>query len=106
MARYVRMSPRKVRLVADLVRGQKVQDALNLLQFTPKYAAREIASVILSAAANAEENHGLTRDDLTVKTVMIDDGSTLRRGYAAARGRYKPTLHRSSHITVVLSDQA
>ncbi|MCE5258593.1 MAG: 50S ribosomal protein L22 [Chloroflexi bacterium] len=106
VAKYIRMAPQKVRLVADLVRGRKVQDALNLLQFTPKFAAKQVASVIASAAANAEENHGLTRDELYVQTVMIDEGPTLKRGVAGARGRYKPQLHRSSHITVILSDEA
>jgi large subunit ribosomal protein L22 len=106
VAKYIRMAPQKVRLIADLVRGRKVQDALTLLQFTPKFAAKAVASVIASAAANAEENHGLTRDELTVRTVMIDVGPTLRRGYAGARGRYKPILHRSAHITVILSDQS
>lgn len=106
VAKYIRMTAHKVRLVADLVRGRKVQDALDLLQFTPKFAAKEVAAVIASAAANAEENHGLTRDELTVQSVMIDEGPTLKRGYAGARGRYKPVLHRSSHITVILSDKA
>ena len=106
VAKYIRMSAHKVRLIADLVRGRKVQDALNMLQFTPKFAASEVASVIASAAANAEENHGLSRDELTVKAVMIEEGPTLRRGVAGARGRFKPMLHRSSHITVILSDKA
>lgn len=106
VAKYIRIAPQKVRLVADLVRGRTVQDALNLLQFTPKIAAREVASVIASAAANAEENHGLTREELTVRAVMIDEGPTLKRGVAGARGRFKPQLHRSSHITVILSDEA
>jgi large subunit ribosomal protein L22 len=106
VAKYIKMAPQKVRLVADLVRGRKVEEALTLLKYTPKFAAREVASVLASAAANAEENHGLSRSELTVMSVMVDEGPMKKGGVAGARGRYKPMIHRCSHITVVLSDKA
>jgi len=105
VAKYVRMSARKVRLVGDLVRGRDVGEALAILRFANKAAARPVAKVIESAAANAEENHGLLVDDLYVAEMRVDEGPTLRRGRAGARGRYKPILKRSSHITVVLSER-
>jgi large subunit ribosomal protein L22 len=106
VAKYIKMAPQKVRLIADLVRGRKVEEALTLLKFTPKFAAKEMSSVLASAAANAEENHGLSRSELTIVTVTVDEGPMKKGGTAGARGRYKPMLHRSSHITVVLSDKA
>ncbi len=106
VTKYVRMSPQKVRLVVDLVRGRGVNEALTILRFTPKAAAKVVAKTIASAAANAEENYGLTVDDLYVSAIMADEGPTLKRGRAGARGRYKPILKRSSHITVVLSEKA
>ncbi len=106
VAKYVRMSAQKVRLVADLVRGRGVSEALALLRFANKAAAGPVAKAIASAAANAEENYGLVADEMYVAEMMIDEGPTLRRGRAGARGRYKPILKRSSHITVVLSERA
>lgn len=106
VTKYVRMSPQKVRLVVDLVRGRGVNEALTILRFTPKAAAKVVAKTIASAAANAEENYGLMADDLYVSAIMADEGPTLKRGRAGARGRYKPILKRGSHITVVLSEKA
>lgn len=105
VSKYIRMSPQKVRLVADLVRGKDVEEALTLLEFTPKAAAREVAKTIASAAANAEENLGLSRDELYIARITADGGPTLKRGLPGARGRYKPILKRTSHITVVLSER-
>ena len=105
VAKYIRMSPRKMRLVVDLVRGRGVNEALNILRFTPKAAADPVARVIASAAANAEENYGLSADELYIARIWADKGPTLRRGRAGARGRYKPLLKRGSHITVVLSER-
>jgi len=105
VTKYVRMSPQKVRLVLDLVRGRDVNDALALLRFTPKAAAPVVAKTIASAAANAEENLGLSAAELYVSGVWADKAPTLRRGRAGARGRYKPILKRGSHITVVLSER-
>lgn len=106
VTKYVRMSPHKVRLVVDLVRGRDVNEALTILRFTPKAAARVVAKTIASAAANAEENYGLSASDLYVAQIMADEGPTLKRGRPGARGRFKPILKRSSHITVVLSEKA
>jgi len=105
VSKYIRMSPQKVRLVADLVRGRDVNEALTVLRFTPKAAADPVARVIASAAANAEENYGLAADELYVARIWADEGPTLRRGRAGARGRYKPLLKRGSHITVVLAER-
>ena len=105
VSKYIRMSPQKVRLVADMVRGMDVGEALSLLQFTPKAAAVEVAKTIKSAAANADENYGVSIDELYVARITADEGPTLKRGRAGARGRYKPLLKRSSHITVVVADR-
>ncbi len=106
VAKYIRMSPRKVRLVVDLVRGREVDEALTMLRFTPKAAARVVAKVIASAAANADEAYGISSDELYISDIRADAGPTLKRGRAGARGRYKPILKRSSHITVVLAERA
>jgi large subunit ribosomal protein L22 len=101
-AKYVRMSPRKVKLVVDTLRGRAVGDALTVLRFRGKAAAKPVAKVIESAVANAEENYGLSADQLYIAEIYADEGPTLKRGRAGPRGRYKPLLKRSSHITVVL----
>ena len=105
VAKYIRMSPRKVRLVVNLVRGLDVAEALTLLRFTPKAAAKEVAKAIRSASANAEENYGLSPDALYVRRITADEGPTLKRGRPGARGRFKPMMKRSSHITVVLAEK-
>ena len=105
VSKYIGLPAQKVRLVVDLVRGMDVQQALDLLRFTNRAAARPVRKTIASAAANAEENFGMMRDDLYVARIMADEGPTLKRGRAGARGRYKPILKRSSHITVVLSER-
>lgn len=104
VAKYIRMSPRKVRLVVDLVRGMDVNEALAILELMPKRAAKPVAKVIRSAVANAEENYGLNREDLYIADIRADPGPTLKRGRAGPRGRFKPILKRSSHITVVLDE--
>jgi large subunit ribosomal protein L22 len=103
VAKYIRMSAQKVRLVTDLVRGMDVQEALDVLQFTPKSAAYEVRKAVRSAVANAEENYGVSADELYIAEITADEGPTIKRGRAGARGRYKPLLKRSAHITVVLS---
>ncbi|NLX37732.1 MAG: 50S ribosomal protein L22 [Chloroflexi bacterium] len=105
VTKYVHMSPQKVRLVADLVRGASVTKALDVLKFTPKAAAQAVRGTLASAAANAEENYGLSPNELYVATIMVDEAPTQRRYRAGARGRYKPVLKRSSHITVVVADR-
>ncbi|MCD6555088.1 MAG: 50S ribosomal protein L22 [Chloroflexi bacterium] len=104
VARYVRMSPQKVRLVADQVRGMGAVDALAVLKHMPQAAARPMYKVIRSAVANAEENIGMDREDLYIAQVTVDGGPMMKRWRAGARGRYKKILKRSSHITVVLSE--
>jgi len=99
------MSSQKVKLVVDMVRGKGVNEALALLKYSTKSAARPVAQTIASAAANAEENYGLARGELYVARIFADEGPTLKRGMFGARGRFKPLLKRSSHITVVLENQ-
>ena len=105
VAKYIRMSPQKVRLVAGLVRGKRVVEALAILRLLPKAAAKPVSKVISSAAANAEENYGLSRDGLYIARICADEGPVLRRRRFGARGRFKPILKRSSHVTVVLSER-
>jgi large subunit ribosomal protein L22 len=104
VAKYVPMSPRKVRLVVDQVRGMEVDEALAILKFTPKAAAKQVAKVIKSAIANAEQNFGMSREDLYISQIFADGGPTHKRWKAGARGRAKPRLKRSSHITVILEE--
>jgi large subunit ribosomal protein L22 len=104
VSRHVRISPQKVRLVVDQVRGKDVTEALTLLRFMPQRAAKPVRKVIASAVANAEENFGMSRDDLYVDRIFADTGPTRRWRRFGARGRFKPILKRSSHITVVLRE--
>ena len=104
-ARHIQISSQKVRLVIDMVRGQSVQDALNTLKFVPNQAAQPVSKVIASAMANAEENFGVSRDDLYVYRIFADEGPTRRWRRFGARGRFKPWLRRSSHITVILRER-
>jgi len=99
------MSPRKVRLVVDTVRGLGADDALAVLKFMPKAAAEPVSKAIRSAIANAEENQGWTRDDLFVSEIKADEGPRRQWRRFGARGRFKPILKRSSHITVVLTER-
>ncbi len=105
VAKYIRMSPRKVRLVADLVRGRDVPEALVMLRFLPKAAARPVEKVIRSAVANAEDTYGVSSEDLFVASITADEGPTLKRGQPGPRGRFKPILKRSTHITVMLAER-
>jgi large subunit ribosomal protein L22 len=102
-ARYLRTSPRKVRLVADQVRGLPIEDARALLRFSPKGAARDVGKLIESAAANAENNHELVAEDLRVTEIHVDAGPTLRRWRARARGRATRIDRRTSHLSVALT---
>jgi large subunit ribosomal protein L22 len=103
--KYVRVSAQKGRLVADQVRGLPVARALELLQFSPKKAAGHLRKVLESAIANAEHNEGADVDELKVATIQVDGGPTLRRFHARAKGRGVRILKRTSHITVVVSDE-
>jgi large subunit ribosomal protein L22 len=104
VARHVRMSPQKVRLVIDQVRGKDAQEALALLKFMPQRAAKPVYRLIASALANAEENFGMNQEDLYVAEIYADGAPTRRWRRFGARGRFKPILKRTSHITVVLRE--
>ncbi|MBI4295317.1 MAG: 50S ribosomal protein L22 [Chloroflexi bacterium] len=104
-AKYVRVSPRKLRLVLDTVRGKKVDEALTLLKFIPNSAASMIATVVKSAAANAENNFQMEPADLRIVRTYAGEGRRLKRFRAAARGRAARRVHRTSHITVVVEEQ-
>ncbi len=97
---------KKLRLIADTVRGKRVEDALNILKFLPSPSAKFVFKVVKSAAANAEKNHQLVSTDLKVLRVMVDEGPTTKRLRARARGRASRILKRSSHITVIVEDSA
>jgi ribosomal protein L22 len=102
-ARYVRVAPRKARLVADQVRGLTVPEARTLLDFSARGAAREIAKLVASAAANAENNHELVADDMQIAEIRVDEGPTLKRWRARARGRAARIEKRTSHVSVALT---
>jgi len=101
-AKWVRMSARKARLVAEHIRGRTVPEARTVLAFTPRAAARELEKVLASAVANAEANHGLIGDDLIVSAATVDEGPTIKRWRARARGRVARIKKRTCHITVKL----
>jgi len=98
------ISAQKVRLVADQIRGMEVEKAEQLLSFSPKKAAHIMKKVLLSAVSNAEHNEGADIDELKVVAVFVDEGPTLKRGRARAKGRGTQILKRTSHITVELAD--
>jgi ribosomal protein L22 len=104
-ARFVRVAPRKARLVADQVRGMPLEDALPLLRFSTRSAAQDIRKVLESAAANAEANHDLIADDLLIKDIHVDEGPTLRRYRPRALGRATRINKRTSHIAVALTPE-
>jgi len=102
-ARYVRIAPRKARLIADQVRGMHIESARALLQFSPRGAAHPIHKLINSAAANAENNHDLIADEMRISSITVDEGPTLRRFRPRAMGRATPINKRTSHIRVALT---
>ncbi len=107
IARYVRMSPRKVRLVVDQIRGKSVNEAYAILQFSKKAAAEPVGKTLRSAVANAQdrsqdEGDLVDVDDLIVQAAFVDEGATLRRWRARAQGRASPIRKRTSHITVIV----
>jgi large subunit ribosomal protein L22 len=99
------ISAQKVRLVADLVRGKDANEAYAMLKFVPRLAAQSVSKVLASAMANAEENFGVSRDDLFVYSIQINEGPTRRWRKFGARGRFKPWLRRSSHISIILRER-
>lgn len=104
LAKHTRVSPRKTRLVAKNIKGKPVEDALNILAFTPKKAARILSKVLRSAIANAEQLPGVDIDTLYVKQVRIDEGPTWKRIMPRAMGRATRILKRTSHITVIVDE--
>jgi large subunit ribosomal protein L22 len=102
--RYARISPQKCRLVADVVRGKPVNNALNTLKFMPKKGAEIVYKVLWSAIANAQENKGLDVDELKVARIQVDAAPVLKRFAARAKGRGTRIVKRNSHITVAVSD--
>ncbi len=103
--RFLPVSAQKVRLVIDLVRGKDANSALEMLRFVPNRAALPVRKLLTSAVANAEENFGVSRDDLYVAKITADEAPTRKWRRFGARGRFKPLLRRSSHITVVLQER-
>ena len=105
VAKYVRIAPRKVRVVMDLIRGKSVADAFAILKFTPKVGAEAIEKVLKSAVANAENNFDMNVDNLYVSSCYVDQGPTMKRIHPRSRGQACKILKRSSHITVAVDEK-
>ena len=105
IARYIRISSRKVKVVLDLIRGKSVNEALGILMYTPKAAAEPVLKLLKSAIANAENNMNLSADDLYVAEVFADQGPTLKRFRPRAQGRASRIRKRTSHITIILDQK-
>jgi len=104
-ARNTGISAQKVRLVIDMVRGKQVEDAISILKYVPNAAAQPVSRLLASAMANGEENFGVSRDDLVIDQIFADEAPTRKWRRFGARGRFKPWLRRSSHITVILRER-
>ncbi len=104
ITRYVRISPRKARLVTELIKGKPVEEALTILRFVPKKAARLVDKTLRSAVANAEQNPNIDVDTLYIKRIFVDGGPTMKRWRARAMGRATKIIKRTSHITVILDE--
>jgi len=105
VARYVRLSPRKARLVMDQIRGKRVEEALNLLSFIPPKSANLLNKLIQSAVANAQQNSGVDVDNLYIEKIFADQGPVLKRFRPRAMGRAGRILKRTSHLKVVLDER-
>ena len=105
VAKYVRIAPRKVRVVMDLIRGKNVAEAFAILKFTPKAGADVVEKVLRSAVANAENNFDMDVDKLYVKTAFVDQGPTLQRIHPRSRGQAFKILKRTSHVTVIVDEK-
>jgi len=105
IAKYVRVAPRKVRVVMDLIRGKSIGEALAILKFTPKVGADVIEKVLKSAVANAEHNFDMNVDKLYVASAFVDQGPTLKRIHPRSRGQAFKILKRTSHVTVVVKER-
>jgi len=104
-ARYLRGSTRKARLVTAVIKGRSVEEAAALLRFMPQHAAKDIARVLKSATANAENNHNLSAEDLIVADAIADEGPTIKRWRPRAQGRAFPIHKPMTHITIVVADR-
>ena len=104
VTRYVRIAPRKARLVTELIKGKPVEEALTILKFVPKKAARLVDKTLRSAVANAEQNPNIDVDTLYIKRIFVDGGPTMKRWRARAMGRATKIIKRTSHITVILDE--
>jgi len=104
--RFLPLSAQKVRLVVDLVRGKDVVEAMEMLRFVQKRSAQPVRKLLASAVSNAEENFGVSRDDLYIAKIFADEAPTRRWRRFGARGRFKPILRRTSHVTVVLRERS
>lgn len=105
VVKYVRISPQKVRLVVDMIRGKKVEEADRILTFTPKKAAGIVKKLLKSAVANATQNPNIDENILYVKETYVGQGPTMRRWRARAQGRVAPIRKKMSHITIILGEQ-
>ncbi|MBP2651554.1 MAG: rplV [Firmicutes bacterium] len=105
VARYVRIAPRKVRIVIDLIRGKSIGEALAILKYTPKAASEVVEKVLRSAVANAEHNYDMDSDKLFVAAAYADQGPTLKRIHPRSRGQAFKILKRSSHVTLVVKER-
>jgi large subunit ribosomal protein L22 len=101
----VRISPRKVRLVLETIKGRRIDEAVAILRNLPMPVAKKVEKIVKSAAANAENNYSLVTDDLRIKAAYADEGTRLHRFRAAPRGRAKPWMRRFAHITIVVEDR-
>ena len=104
VAKFVRITPRKVRVVLDLIRGKNVAEAFAILKFTPKAGAVVVEKVLRSAVANAENNYDMDVDKLVIKTAFADDGPTMKRIHPRSRGQAFKILKRTSHVTIVVDE--
>lgn len=104
IAKFIRVSPRKTRIVAKNVVGRSVEDALNILRFTPQKGAQVIREVMKSALANAEHNTNMNVDALVVKEILVNEGPTWKRFMPRAQGRATSIMKRTSHVTVILAE--
>ena len=102
--RYTRISNSKVKIVADLIRGKNIEDALAILQFTPKAASKKLEKLLKSAIANAENNHGMNRANLIVSEIYANQGPTLKRIRPAAKGSAVRIRKRTSHVTIIVKE--
>ncbi|ERT60571.1 MULTISPECIES: 50S ribosomal protein L22 [Megasphaera] len=106
ITKHIRIAPRKIRIVANLIRGKKVGEAFAILKFTPKVGSRVVAKTLRSAVANAEHNFDMNVDSLYISEIFVDQDSTMKRIHPRSRGQAFKILKKSSHVTVVVKERA